>query len=230
MSPTSDADEGALTARVPTELDGRRADEAVSRTFSGFSRKEVKALFDAGRVRVDGLRIKKGDRVAAGAALSVDAPSVAIAPDASIPLAVLFESRDFVIVDGLRGPGRFVGCVVGVRVLDGGQWYGEGEVKVYLDGVPQTLPDGQSQLTNVEFASLERIEVLRGASSSLYGNASGGALKDNPIMATGLCRIGNAADHIFGGGNRALAHSTSGPCLQQNLICILEASNKDDRS
>ena len=36
------------------------------------------------------------------------------------------------------------------------------------------------------------------------------------------CRIGHAADHIFGGGNRALAHSTSGPCLQQNLVCILE--------
>jgi len=49
-------------------------------------------------------------------------------------------------------------------------------VKVYLDGVPQTLPDGQSQLTNVEIASLERVEVLRGASSALYGNASGGAL------------------------------------------------------
>jgi len=49
-------------------------------------------------------------------------------------------------------------------------------VKVLLDGVPQTLPDGQSQLTNVEYASLERIEVLRGASSALYGNASGGAL------------------------------------------------------
>jgi len=53
-------------------------------------------------------------------------------------------------------------------------------------------------------------------------NASGGALRANPIMATGLCRIGYAADHIFGGGSRALAHSTSGPCLQQNLICILE--------
>jgi acetyl-CoA acetyltransferase len=53
-------------------------------------------------------------------------------------------------------------------------------------------------------------------------NPSGGALKSNPIMATGLCRIGYAADHIFGGGNRALGHSTSGPCLQQNLICILE--------
>jgi iron complex outermembrane receptor protein len=49
-------------------------------------------------------------------------------------------------------------------------------VKVLLDGVPQTLPDGQSQLTNVDFANLDRIEVLRGSSSSLYGNASGGVL------------------------------------------------------
>jgi hypothetical protein len=42
--------------------------------------------------------------------------------------------RDFVIVDGLRGPGRFLGCVVGVRVLDKGMWYGEGEVKMFIDG------------------------------------------------------------------------------------------------
>jgi hypothetical protein len=41
--------------------------------------------------------------------------------------------RDFVIADGLRGPGRFLGCVVGIRVVDAGFWYGEGEVKVYLD-------------------------------------------------------------------------------------------------
>jgi iron complex outermembrane recepter protein len=49
-------------------------------------------------------------------------------------------------------------------------------VKVLLDGVPQTLPDGQSQLTNVDFGNLQRIEVLRGAASSLYGNASGGVI------------------------------------------------------
>jgi hypothetical protein len=42
--------------------------------------------------------------------------------------------RDFVICDGLRGPGRFLGCVVGIRPIDGGEWYGEGEVKVYRDG------------------------------------------------------------------------------------------------
>jgi hypothetical protein len=42
--------------------------------------------------------------------------------------------QDFVISEGLRGPGRFAGCNVGVRVIDGGIWWGEGEVKVYRDG------------------------------------------------------------------------------------------------
>ncbi len=54
--------------------------------------------------------------------------------------------------------------------------FGVRGLKILLDGVPQTLPDGQSQLTNVDFADLERAEVLRGASSSLYGNASGGVI------------------------------------------------------
>ncbi len=49
-------------------------------------------------------------------------------------------------------------------------------VKVFLDGVPQTLPDGQSQLTNVELGNIDRIEVLRGSTASLYGNGSAGVL------------------------------------------------------
>ncbi|MGH7418552.1 MAG: TonB-dependent receptor plug domain-containing protein, partial [Candidatus Rokuibacteriota bacterium] len=51
--------------------------------------------------------------------------------------------------------------------------FGTRGVKILLDGIPQTLPDGQSQLTNVEFGLLDRVEVLRGPSSALYGNASG---------------------------------------------------------
>ena len=44
--------------------------------------------------------------------------------------------RDFVIVEGIRGPGRFLGCVVGIRILqdDLFAWYGEGEVKIFIDG------------------------------------------------------------------------------------------------
>lgn len=42
--------------------------------------------------------------------------------------------QDFVIAEGLKGPGRFLGCAVGIRVLDKQRWYGEGEVKIYRDG------------------------------------------------------------------------------------------------
>lgn len=54
--------------------------------------------------------------------------------------------------------------------------FGVRGVKVLLDGIPQTLPDGQGQLSNVELGRVTRIEVLRGPSSSLYGNASGGVI------------------------------------------------------
>ncbi|MGW2488206.1 thiolase domain-containing protein [Streptomyces sp. NPDC001606] len=54
-------------------------------------------------------------------------------------------------------------------------------------------------------------------------NPSGGALAANPVMAAGLIRIGEAAARIHrGDSDRALAHATSGPCLQQNLVAVLE--------
>ena len=56
-------------------------------------------------------------------------------------------------------------------------------------------------------------------------NSSGGALAANPVMVAGLIRIGEAARQIIEGrAERALAHATSGPCLQQNLVCLLEAA------
>ena len=49
-------------------------------------------------------------------------------------------------------------------------------IKIVVDGIPQTLPDGQGQLTNLELGEVDRIEVLRGSVSALYGNASGGVI------------------------------------------------------
>ncbi len=103
-----------------------------------------------------------------------------------------------------------------------------------LDDSPSTriaaeaagLGDGPVEVAELQAAFTHEEILLRKVldlGDDVVVNASGGALKANPIMATGLCRIGHAADHVFGGGNRALAHSTSGPCLQQNLVCILEA-------
>jgi len=54
-------------------------------------------------------------------------------------------------------------------------------------------------------------------------NPSGGPLAANPVMVAGLTRIGEAAARIMSGAaERAVAHATSGPCLQQNLVCVLE--------
>ena len=49
-------------------------------------------------------------------------------------------------------------------------------VKILIDGIPQTLPDGQGQLTHLDLGATDRIEVLRGSASALYGNASGGVI------------------------------------------------------
>lgn len=49
-------------------------------------------------------------------------------------------------------------------------------IKVVVDGIPETLPDGQAGVDSIDLGSTQRIEVLRGPSSSLYGNASGGVI------------------------------------------------------
>jgi acetyl-CoA acetyltransferase len=54
-------------------------------------------------------------------------------------------------------------------------------------------------------------------------NPSGGALCGNPMFAAGLARIGTAAQAVMSGrAGRTLGHATSGPALQQNLVCVME--------
>lgn len=49
-------------------------------------------------------------------------------------------------------------------------------IKVVVDGIPETLPDGQAGVDSIDLGSAQSIEVLRGPSSSLYGNAAGGVI------------------------------------------------------
>ena len=59
---------------------------------------------------------------------------------------------------------------------------------------------------------------------SVKVNPSGGPLAAWPYIVSGLLRIGEASRRIHAGeASRAVAHATSGPCLQQNLVCVLEA-------
>ena len=73
--------------------------------------------------------------------------------------------------------------------------------------------------TPEEFVLAEALGLDDGVSV----NPSGGGIAANPTMVTGLVRIGEACTHIWDQGrDRVLGHAASGPCLQQNLVCVLE--------
>lgn len=54
--------------------------------------------------------------------------------------------------------------------------FGVRGIRLYVDGIPATMPDGQGQTSNIDLSSLDHIEVLGGPFSSLYGNSSGGTV------------------------------------------------------
>lgn len=66
---------------------------------------------------------------------------------------------------------------VSIRGFGARSTFGVRGVRLYVDGIPGTMPDGQGQTSNIDIASVDRVEVLRGPFSALYGNSSGGVLQ-----------------------------------------------------
>ena len=87
--------------------------------------------------------------------------------------------------------------------------------------------NGDIQIAELHAPFAHQELILKQALSlgdSVSINPSGGPLAANPVMAAGLMRIGEAAQRLIDGeAKHALAHATSGPCLQQNLVCVMEA-------
>jgi len=93
-------------------------------------------------------------------------------------------------------------------------------------------PGAAGAATQVDVAELHApyahqeliLRAALGLADTVSVNPSGGALAANALMVAGLIRIGEAATRIMdGSARRAVAHATSGPCLQQNLVCALAA-------
>ena len=99
-----------------------------------------------------------------------------------------------------------------VRGFGARSTFGVRGVRLYVDGIPATMPDGQGQLSHIDLASVGRLELLRGPFSVLYGNSSGGVLQvftqegeGSPVLGTtlatgsyGLTRIDTKASGSAG--------------------------------
>lgn len=82
-------------------------------------------------------------------------------------------------VPGVQIQNRFnfaVGERLSIRGFGPRAQFGIRGVRVIVDGIPATLPDGQSTLDHLDLSSLDRVEILRGPNATLYGNAAGGVL------------------------------------------------------
>ena len=89
-----------------------------------------------------------------------------------------------------------------------------------VDVAPVDVAELHAPFTHQEILLREALRLGDG----VQVNPSGGALCGNPMFAAGLARIGMAAQAVMAGrAGRALGHATSGPALQQNLVCVMEA-------
>ncbi|RYF31655.1 MAG: TonB-dependent receptor [Comamonadaceae bacterium] len=91
-----------------------------------------------------------------------------------------------------------------VRGFGARSTFGVRGVRIYVDGIPATLPDGQGQTSNIDIGSADRVELLRGPFSALYGNSSGGVLQVFTEDGQGAPKLGYA---FAAGSNGVLRQS-----------------------
>jgi iron complex outermembrane receptor protein len=103
---------------------------------------------------------------------------------------------------------------IAVRGFGTRSTFGVRGVRLLVDGIPATMPDGQGQAATASLASASRVEVLRGPLAQLYGNAAGGVVqvftRDPPQGREASVSLGFGSDGqrqtgvSLGGGNEAL--------------------------
>ena len=97
-----------------------------------------------------------------------------------------------------------------VRGFGARSTFGVRGVRLYVDGIPATLPDGQGQTSNIDIGSVDRVEVLRGPFSALYGNSSGGVVQAFTASGEGAPRLSySLAGGSFGSWRQSLQLSGS---------------------
>lgn len=107
------------------------------------------------------------------------AVSIASGPELTRGAAGAFLEEALRAIPGIQVQNRFnpaMGERVAIRGFGSRAQFGVRGVRILVDGIPATLPDGQATLDHLDLAGLGRVEALRGPNATLYGNAAGGVL------------------------------------------------------
>ncbi|CAN5116263.1 TonB-dependent receptor [soil metagenome] len=103
---------------------------------------------------------------------------------------------------------------ISVRGFGARSTFGIRGLRLYVDGIPATMPDGQGQSSNIDIGSIDRVEILRGPFSALHGNSSGGVIEifteegsGPPVVTTSFAA---GSDGLFRFGVKA-AGASPGP-------------------
>ena len=100
--------------------------------------------------------------------------------------------------------------------------FGVRGVRLYVDGIPATMPDGQGSLGHIDIGSLERVEVLRGPYSALYGNSAGGIVSMFTETPEGAPFVEGGV-HFASNGQKRYAAKAGGR-TEQGMSYLLSAS------
>ena len=105
--------------------------------------------------------------------------SVMAGPNLAEGAAGLFIEEALHALPGVRVQNRYnasVGERISIRGFGARSQFGVRGIKILVDGIPATLPDGQTTLDHLDVGSLGRVEALRGPAAALYGNGAGGVI------------------------------------------------------
>jgi iron complex outermembrane receptor protein len=115
---------------------------------------------------------------------------------------------------------------VSIRGFGARAQFGIRGIKVLVDGIPETLPDGQGSVDSIDLGATRQIEVIRGPSSTLYGNASGGVIS---VISEGGSEEPSAEVRVMGGKYdfQKVQLKTGGQTDRLNYLVSLTDSNLD---
>lgn len=95
---------------------------------------------------------------------------------------------------------------ISIRGFGARSTFGVRSIRIYMDGIPATLPDGQGQVSQFNLDSADRVEVLRGPFSVLYGNAAGGVVQ---LWSAEGSDVPQTTIGIYGGSNDSFKYGAT---------------------